>query len=165
MSSNGIAVIHVSGGVDSAVVATLIHRAVGDQLSCIFVNNGLLRREEPERVLAAIAKDDAESEALDEADWERAPLGELVEHIVNNHHQYLRAELPRLAGLLAKLVRRHGQRRPELVACSERLSPLRTELEAHMQKEEQILFPMVRRLATAVRLPEFHCGRLRNPLT
>jgi len=41
----------LSGGVDSAVAATLVHRAIGDQLTCIFVNNGLLRREEPERVL------------------------------------------------------------------------------------------------------------------
>jgi GMP synthase (glutamine-hydrolysing) len=39
----------LSGGVDSAVVATLIHRAVGDQLTCIFVNHGMLRREEVER--------------------------------------------------------------------------------------------------------------------
>ncbi len=39
----------LSGGVDSSVVATLIHRAIGDQLTCIFVNNGLLRREEVER--------------------------------------------------------------------------------------------------------------------
>jgi GMP synthase (glutamine-hydrolysing) len=41
----------LSGGVDSAVAATLVHRAVGDQLTCVFVNNGLLRKEEPERVL------------------------------------------------------------------------------------------------------------------
>ena len=41
----------LSGGVDSAVAAVLIHRAVGEQLTCIFVNNGLLRREEPQRVL------------------------------------------------------------------------------------------------------------------
>jgi len=41
----------LSGGVDSSVVATLIHRAIGDQLTCIFVNNGLLRREEAERTL------------------------------------------------------------------------------------------------------------------
>jgi GMP synthase (glutamine-hydrolysing) len=41
----------LSGGVDSAVTATLVHRAVGDQLTCIFVNNGLLRREEVERTL------------------------------------------------------------------------------------------------------------------
>ena len=41
----------LSGGVDSAVTAALVHHAVGDQLTCIFVNNGLLRREEPERAL------------------------------------------------------------------------------------------------------------------
>ncbi|MEE8370133.1 MAG: glutamine-hydrolyzing GMP synthase, partial [Dehalococcoidia bacterium] len=40
----------LSGGVDSAVTAALVHQAVGDQLVCIFVNNGLLRREEAERV-------------------------------------------------------------------------------------------------------------------
>jgi GMP synthase (glutamine-hydrolysing) len=45
----GKVVCALSGGVDSAVVATFIHRAIGDQLTCIFVNNGLLRREEVER--------------------------------------------------------------------------------------------------------------------
>jgi GMP synthase (glutamine-hydrolysing) len=41
----------LSGGVDSAVTGTLIDRAIGNKLTCIFINNGLLRREEPERVL------------------------------------------------------------------------------------------------------------------
>jgi len=45
----GKVVSALSGGVDSSVVATLIHRAIGDQLTCIFVNHGLLRREEVER--------------------------------------------------------------------------------------------------------------------
>jgi GMP synthase (glutamine-hydrolysing) len=40
----------VSGGVDSSVAATLVHRAVGDQLTCVFVDNGLLRRDEREEV-------------------------------------------------------------------------------------------------------------------
>jgi len=39
----------LSGGVDSAVVSTLIHKAIGDQITCIFVNHGMLRREEVER--------------------------------------------------------------------------------------------------------------------
>ncbi|MGH7640683.1 MAG: glutamine-hydrolyzing GMP synthase [Candidatus Dormibacteria bacterium] len=46
----------LSGGVDSAVAATLVHRAVGDQLSCVFVDNGLLRRGEGDRVIAALAR-------------------------------------------------------------------------------------------------------------
>jgi len=46
---NGKVISALSGGVDSAVAATLIHKAIGDQLTCIFVNNGLLRREEVER--------------------------------------------------------------------------------------------------------------------
>ncbi|GAC1654492.1 MAG: glutamine-hydrolyzing GMP synthase [Candidatus Dormibacteraceae bacterium] len=41
----------LSGGVDSAVAATLVQRAIGDQLTCVFVNNGVLRRGEAERVL------------------------------------------------------------------------------------------------------------------
>ncbi|MCJ7769479.1 MAG: glutamine-hydrolyzing GMP synthase [Dehalococcoidales bacterium] len=46
----------LSGGVDSSVVATLIQRAIGDQLTCIFVNNGLLRRQEAERTLNVFQK-------------------------------------------------------------------------------------------------------------
>ena len=46
----GRVICALSGGVDSAVTAKLVHEAIGDQLTCIFVNNGLLRREEPERV-------------------------------------------------------------------------------------------------------------------
>jgi GMP synthase (glutamine-hydrolysing) len=48
---SGRVICALSGGVDSSVVAALIHRAVGDQLTCIFVNNGLLRRNEAERTL------------------------------------------------------------------------------------------------------------------
>lgn len=47
---SGKVICALSGGVDSAVTAKLVHEAIGDQLTCIFVNNGLLRKEEPERV-------------------------------------------------------------------------------------------------------------------
>ena len=46
----------VSGGVDSTVVAVLLHKAIGKQLSCIFIDNGLLRKNEPEKVVDIFRK-------------------------------------------------------------------------------------------------------------
>lgn len=46
----------LSGGVDSSVVAALLHKAIGDQLTCVFVDNGLLRLNEGEQVMATFAK-------------------------------------------------------------------------------------------------------------
>jgi len=62
----------LSGGVDSSVVAALLHKAIGDQLTCVFVDNGLLRKNEGEQVMAMFAKNmgikvirvDAEDEFL-----------------------------------------------------------------------------------------------------
>jgi GMP synthase (glutamine-hydrolysing) len=49
---SGRVVLGLSGGVDSSVAAVLLHRALGDQLTCIFVDNGLLRQGEAEEVLS-----------------------------------------------------------------------------------------------------------------
>lgn len=47
----------LSGGVDSSVVAALLHKAVGDQLTCVFVDNGLLRKNEGDQVMATFARE------------------------------------------------------------------------------------------------------------
>ena len=49
-------ILGLSGGVDSSVVAALIHKAVGKQLTCVFVNHGLLRKNEPEMVQEVFAR-------------------------------------------------------------------------------------------------------------
>jgi len=49
-------VLGLSGGVDSSVVAALLHRAIGDQLTCIFVDNGLLRLNEGDQVMETFAR-------------------------------------------------------------------------------------------------------------
>ncbi len=46
----------LSGGVDSSVVAALLHKAIGDQLTCVFVDNGLLRYQEGDQVMTTFAK-------------------------------------------------------------------------------------------------------------
>ncbi len=74
VGADGRVICGLSGGVDSSVAAALIHRAIGDRLTCIFVDNGLLRKGEREQV-AAIFRDhfkvdlrvvDAERQFLDE---------------------------------------------------------------------------------------------------
>ncbi len=47
----GHVICGLSGGVDSAVAATLVHRAIGDRLTCVFVDHGLLRKGEAEQVI------------------------------------------------------------------------------------------------------------------
>ncbi len=49
-------ILGLSGGVDSSVAAALIHRAIGDQLTCVFVDNGLLRLAEGDQVMATFAQ-------------------------------------------------------------------------------------------------------------
>jgi GMP synthase (glutamine-hydrolysing) len=51
---DGRAIVAISGGVDSTVAATLVHRAIGDRLTGVFVDNGLLRKNEFEKVLSVL---------------------------------------------------------------------------------------------------------------
>ncbi|MDR2880918.1 MAG: glutamine-hydrolyzing GMP synthase [Azoarcus sp.] len=52
----GQVLLGLSGGVDSSVVAALLHKAIGDQLTCVFVDNGLLRLNEGDQVMQTFAK-------------------------------------------------------------------------------------------------------------
>src|SRR5690606_33571437 len=49
-------ILGLSGGVDSSVVAALLHKAIGDQLTCVFVDTGLLRWQEGDQVMAMFAE-------------------------------------------------------------------------------------------------------------
>jgi len=74
-------ILGLSGGVDSSVVAALLHQAIGDQLTCIFVDNGLLRKDEGDQVMETFANNmgvrvirvDAEQRFLDELAGENEP--------------------------------------------------------------------------------------------
>ena len=84
--------------------------------------------------------------------WLTAPLGELTQHIVSTHHEYLRHELPRLSFLMEKVRNAHGNRHPELHELYEVLLEFCIEIDSHAQKEERVLFPLIEQLDTAQQL-------------
>jgi len=91
-------------------------------------------------------------EALDriapmpETDWTSSTLAALTEHIVSNHHGYLRIALPRLTMLIDKVVNAHGAKDDRLAELQGVFRSFRQEMELHMAKEEDILFPMLQRM-------------------
>jgi regulator of cell morphogenesis and NO signaling len=106
-------------------------------------------------------------EALDQTpaiDPAAMSMTELCDHIEQTHHAYLRAELPFLQQLLAKVVDRRKDVHPELVGVQRAFELLESELVPHMFKEERVLFPMIRQLERASDLPMFHCGSIGNPI-
>jgi regulator of cell morphogenesis and NO signaling len=97
--------------------------------------------------------------------WATMSPIELVDHIEAVHHRYLWDELPRLSKLTEKVLTVHGARHPELAAVARSLAAIRADLEPHLAKEEQVLFPMIRALSTASSAPQFHCRRITYPIS
>jgi regulator of cell morphogenesis and NO signaling len=99
------------------------------------------------------------------APWAHLGPADLVDHLEATHHAYLHAELPRLVALADKVAGVHGGRHPELAEVQRSVVELRADLEPHLAKEEQVLFPMIRELAASVgEAPSFHCGSIGNPI-
>ena len=77
--------------------------------------------------------------------WDQAPLEDLIDYILVTYHQPLNEELPRLMQMMTKVLQVHGDKDPETLSeLNSVFLALKYELEQHMQKEEQILFPMIR---------------------
>ncbi len=116
---------------------------------------------DPELVLDALA----DLEPGPEPDWVSMGPVELVDHLEAVHHAYLHSELPRLDALADKVAGVHGERHPELHEVRAGYRALRADLEPHLMKEEQVLFPMIRELATASTPLVFPCGSVQNPIS
>lgn len=93
-------------------------------------------------------------------------LTELADHIEATHHAYLREELPRLDAMTDRVARVHGARDPRLVEVRDAWRAVSGTMAAHLEKEERILFPMIRGLEAKGEdgPPAFHCGSVSNPV-
>lgn len=125
------------------------------------------RSIQPEAVLAAL--EEAAVDGREQArDWSKASLESICNHIVETHHAYIRAELPRLEAFAQKVNSRHGDKQPELGTIQQLVSSVGEELLQHMDKEEVVLFPYVtkleRNLASCGPRPLGCFGAVRNPI-
>ena len=96
--------------------------------------------------------------------WTTYRADELADHLESTHHVYLHDEFPRLTALADKVAGVHGTRHPELLDAQRAFAELRADLEPHLAKEEQILFPLIRELVASAEAPAFHCGSIENPI-
>jgi regulator of cell morphogenesis and NO signaling len=112
---------------------------------------------------------DAKAARGQEVDWQTAPIGDLIKHILGTHHEYLKLELPALGQRMSKVLSAHGERDPEtLPRLAEVFAALRAELEMHLHKEEAILFPFIEEYGRAELqgrpVPPVPFGSIRRPI-
>ena len=114
---------------------------------------------DPDTVVAALGAAPAAGPASFETGTDPAAL---IDDIVHGHHAFLWEELPALVALAAKVDEVHGSRHPELAVVHQLVAALRADLEPHMLKEENVLFPAVRLLVEGQRQLGF--GAIDDPI-
>ena len=101
-------------------------------------------------------------------DWQTASMTNLIHHIVEKHHTFTKEELPRLEKLMHKVCAVHGNQHPELLQLKTAFLSLKEELEPHLMKEEQVLFPYITKLEAALAnhssVPLSCFGTVQNPV-
>ncbi len=96
-----------------------------------------------DKILAEIKQELSDSDFPDER-WDKAPLPDLIRHILVTFHEPLKEEMPRLIEMAKKVNLVHGEKDPKrLHELFKVVSWLCAELDQHLLKEEEVLFPMV----------------------
>jgi regulator of cell morphogenesis and NO signaling len=104
---------------------------------------------DPEAVLKELAAADGPAVEKPADDLSGMTLQALVDHMLETHHTFLRERLPRLVELGNKVARVHGANHPELIELAQVVVRFTNEMLAHLDKEEQVLFPFIRQLESA----------------
>ncbi len=102
-----------------------------------------------DQVLEKLADAESQANGVIVPGVEGYSLTRLIQHIVRTHHQTVRQELPRLAELSGRIAGKHGPKAPHFKAVATLIEQLRAEMFAHLEKEEQMLFPYIVRLEEA----------------
>ncbi len=111
-----------------------------------------------DQLLEKLEEAEAQESGAPAADPAGCSLESLIQRIVRVHHQHVRRELPRLVEMSRKVAAKRGHRAPELHQVSDQLELLLADMLAHLQKEEQMLFPYIAHMDQGV-LPMEACFR------
>lgn len=84
-----------------------------------------------------------------EKNWLEVSHKELIDHIIQTHHQFLLEELPQLTPYVTKVARVHGPKQPHLIQVHQLFHELKIELEQHLMKEEKDVFPLIIQFETS----------------
>ena len=99
--------------------------------------------------------------------FETVTLPQLIRYIVATHHEFTRAELPRLLLMARKVAGKHGQNHPEVTLVERNIAQLADELMSHLSKEESILFPYIEGLVRSqqgAEAPHACFGSVESPI-
>ncbi len=101
-------------------------------------------------------------------DYNSWDIGFLTDYILNTHHKYVKQSIPVIYEYTQKVAKVHGERHPEAIAIAEIFLTVSDELNRHMCKEEDILFPYIKHLATAqsnkMKIEPSPFGTVENPI-
>lgn len=118
-----------------------------------------------QELIAELQQVDTAEKGIAEAfNLEKSSLSELVDHIVSTHHRYLVKELPIIKKLLMKVIARHGDDHVEFKSLHEPFETFTIDILEHMSKEENVLFPWIRRIDSETNCSESTCGDIKNPI-
>jgi regulator of cell morphogenesis and NO signaling len=110
-----------------------------------------------------------QSKAGSDIDFNSWDLDLLADYIEKTYHRYIKEKTPILLQYLEKIRDVHGEHHPELSEIFDLFSHSAMDLGMHLQKEERILFPMIRHLAQAKASGQSaesgHCGTIGNPIS
>lgn len=119
----------------------------------------------PEKIIDALTILQERNDAAHFDTWE---ADFLIDYIINNHHSYVTNSISTIEHHMDKVTSKHGEAHPEVVAIAGHFNALKEELLSHMQKEEKMLFPYIKKMLIALRntleiqVPPF--GTVVNPV-
>jgi regulator of cell morphogenesis and NO signaling len=122
-----------------------------------------------EQLIEAIGQTVAAQPSPSSKGWSTASISELIDHILATHHVFMKRELPRIDGLLAKVAGAHGERHGRMLGqLTTTFQGMHDEILQHLAKEEEILFPLIAATDTFMsgegQRPTCHCGTVLNPI-